>query len=305
VLNTNWSGTAPLKLNGDGTATLNSVATGSWYSPTTANVGSGYWIDITRTSGTTGVNFSAAQGAWTNITNSGLSISLSGTSGVVGTATAGGTYQISSSSGGSPVLGSGTISLSISGLTVIHVYTSVVTNATETIPTGSTNIKLAVWGSGGGGASGHGTGSLADNGSGGGSGGRAYTSNTVAAYGGVGKTFKYTIGNGGAGGNPGSGSAGANNTIVAGTATGFASMTGNGGGGGIAPNTGGAGGTASGGNQSNTTGNVGGNFGGGATGLGTVITGDGAPHGGGGGSGFGAGNAGHAGTIGAAVFFYS
>jgi hypothetical protein len=108
VQSQNWSSTQPLFLAGNGATLLDHSLSSSWYSPNAANVGSGFWINITRTGGTTGVNFSAAQGSWTNITNSGLTI---GTTGAIGTTNVSGTYQISSSSTGTPVLGSGTLFL--------------------------------------------------------------------------------------------------------------------------------------------------------------------------------------------------
>lgn len=303
VQSPNWSGTTPLVLAGNGSATLNGSATSGWYVPNASNVGSGYWIKITRTSGTTGVNFSAAQGAWTNITNSGLTINMTGYTGDVGTVTVGGTYQISSSSGGTPVLGSGTVSLSVNAGTVLHVYTTAVTAATETIPTGTTTVAMEIWGSGGGGGGGHGVGSLFSPGFAGGASGFSKSSYAASALGGVGKTLKYTVTNGGvfgAGGTPGTaGTAGTAGTIVAGTVTGFSTMTANGGvGGGNSVGAIGAGGTASGGNLVNTTGAAGG-----TTGTSGSITGDLSPHGGSGaGGGSGGGTSGKAG---AAVFFYT
>lgn len=303
VQSPSWSGTTPLNLAGNGTATLNGVSTSSWYSPTTANVGSGYWIDITRTSGTAGVNFSAAQGSWTNITNSGLSIGMTGYTGDVGTVSVGGTYQISSSVTGTPVLGSGTISLSVNNGTVIHVYTSPTTNSTETIPTGTTNVYCEVWGSGGGaGASHSASGGGTNYGGSGGCGGFSYSAYTAAALGGTGKTLKYTVTAGGAGSSTQgvAGTAGTAGSITAGTVTGFTTMTANGGGGGGAATSGssgagGAGGTATGGNNTNTTGATGS-----TTGTSGKITGDGSPYGGGGNQVFE-----NAGGAGAAVFYYS
>lgn len=183
----NWSGATPLNLAGNGTATLNSVATSSWYAPTTANVGSGFWINITRTGGTGGVNFTAAQGSWTNITNGGLTIDISGYTGDVGTATASGTWQISSSSGGTPVLGSGTISLSISGLTVTHSYAGSA-SGTETVPTGSTNCLIEVYGDGAGGS---------HNAGGQDGGGGSYCKLNIAVAGG--QTMSWAAGGGGNG----------------------------------------------------------------------------------------------------------
>jgi len=309
VQSPNYSGTTPLVLLGNGTATLNGGASSNWYSPTTSNVGSGYYINITRTSGTAGVNFSAAQGSWTNITNSSLTIGMTGYTGDVGTVSVGGTYQISSSNTGTPVLGSGSISLSVNAGTVIHIYTSPTTSATETIPTGTTNVYAEVWGSGGGGGAAHSTAGGYNGGGTGGGGGFSYSVYTAAALGGTGKTFKYTVTAGGAGGayNGGNGTAGTAGSIVAGTVTGFTTMTANGGSAGTGATVGGsgtngAGGTATGGNNTNTTGN------GTGTGVGTSgkISGDGSPYGAGGSGGLASGaNSGSAGGGGAAVFYYT
>jgi hypothetical protein len=306
VQSPNWSGTTPLNLAGNGAATLNGVATSSWYSPNAANVGSGYWINVTRTSGTAGVNFSAAQGSWTNITNGGLTIGMTGYTGDIGTVTVGGTYQISNSATGSPVLGSGTLSLSVNAGTVIHVYTTVTTNATETIPTNTTTVQMEVWGSGGGGGGGHTAGGGGNNiGGAGGAGGFSYSSYAASALGGGGRTFRYTVPAGGAGGSfgGGNGTIGSAGSISAGTVTGFTTMTGNGGNPGLAATssldgTNGTGGTATGGNNTNTTGGTGN-----TTGTSGKISGDGGPYGGGGGGGV-SGN-GVTGTSGAVVFYYS
>jgi hypothetical protein len=301
VQSPNWSGTTPLVLAGNGSATLNGVTTSSWLSPNEANQGAGYWIDITRTGGTAGVNFSAAQGSWTNITNSGLSIGMTGYTGDVGTVTVSGTYKISNSNSGTPVLGSGTVALSVNAGAILHVYTTG-TAATETIPTGTTNVYAEVWGSGGGGG---GANTGGHRGGYGGCGGFSYSVYTASGLGGTGKTFKYTVpaGGAGAGGTGANGTAGSAGSIIAGTVTGFTTMTANGGafGTGATPSTngtGGAGGTATGGNNTNTTGAAG-------PGAGTAgkISGDGSPYGVGGSGGAVAG--GYAGSSGAVVFRYT
>jgi len=254
-----YTGTAPLALAGNGTATLNGVSAGNWYSPTTSNVGSGYYIDITRTSGQSGVNFRAAQGSWTNITNSGLSINLTGYSGTyAGTVTVNGTYQISSSSGGTPVLGSGSISLSLSGLTVLHVYTTA-GSGTETAPSGSSQVTVELFGACGGG----GGGGSASGGGGGGGGGYSRTLKTGISSG---QTLNYSLSAGGAGGTGSNttgtaGSAGSASTVTSGTIT-VTTMTANSGGGGgggssSPTSTGGSAGTASGGTAANTSGTAG------------------------------------------------
>jgi len=272
---TSSPGLTALNLAGNGSATLNGAGTASWYSPNASNVGSGYWINITRNSGssTSGVNFASAQGAWTNITNGGLTINISGTTGDVGTATAAGTYQISNSSSGSPVLGSGNISLSLSGLSVTHTYTS--GSGTETVPTGASQVVITAWGPGGSGNSP----SSGGNACGGGSG--AYVQKTIAVTGG--QTMTYTVGAGGAavvGGTVTANSGG--NTTVSGTVSGGSvAVAAGGGAAAVSGASSVAGGTASGGNT-----NTAGNPGTGAGGAGFPISGSGgnAPNGGTGGA---------------------
>lgn len=95
-------------LNSNGTITPGANASNppQWFYPTTASIGSSYWINITRISGNGGVNFSAAQGAWTAI-GAGLSIAAAG-----GAGGCAGTYQISTSVTGSPVVAYGNVSVS-------------------------------------------------------------------------------------------------------------------------------------------------------------------------------------------------
>lgn len=256
VQSANWSGTTPLNLAGNGTATLNGAGTSSWYAPTTANIGSGYYINITRTGGTAGVNFTAAQGSWTNITNSGLTIDIGGYTGDVGTVTASGTYQISNSSSGTPVLGSGTISLSLSGLTLTRTYTSG-SALTETAPTGASNVVIEALGGGGGGSSVSGVGSVSAGGGGG------FVSESIAVT--AGQTMTYTVGGGGAGGSVGGAQPGTGGTpsLVTGTVTGGTiNISAGGGQGGVIVGSNVSGGSATGG-TTNTVGN-------GSTGAGTT-----------------------------------
>lgn len=297
VQSSSWSGTTPLNLAGNGTATLNGVTASPWFSPTTANTGAGYWIDITRTGGTAGVNFTAAQGSWTNITNSGLTIDINGYSGDVGTVTASGTYQISSSSSGTPVLGSGTISLSLSGLTVIHTYTGQA-SGTEIVPTGSSNCKIEAYGGGAGG----GFGTL---GTQPGGGGGAYVLLNIAVVGG--NTMPYSVAGGANGSvvlNTNGASAAA--TTVSGTVSGGTVAISAGGGQGN-----GTGGAASGG-STNTAGGTGntsasgagaGPLGGAATTNGNGLPAFGNNYGGGGGASHSGG--GQGGGAGYLIFTYT
>lgn len=233
--------------NGLTTPTSGTAVPGNWFSPTSAGIGASYWINITRTGGSPGVNFSAAQGSWVNIGAGGLTISGS----APGTVT--GTYQLSSSSSGTPVVASGTITITFSPVT--HTYSTAVTNATETIPNGATNCVAEECGGGGGGGGGN---NPNGSGSGGGSSGSVRSSFPVTG----GNTLIYTVGAaGGAGADASNGAAGGASSISSGTQV-IATMTANGGGFGkffqIGPGApGGAGGTASGGNAANTSGNAG------------------------------------------------
>jgi hypothetical protein len=167
---------------------------------------------------------------------------------------------------------------------VLRINTSGV-GATETQPDGAAQVAAACWGSGAGGGGGSGSLCNSKGGGGGGGGGRAYTASIVAE---PNKTFTYTVGAAVAANTNGNAS-----SIANGTAVNLPTMTANGGTKGAtasgAPGAGGAGGTASGGVTSNTTGTAGaagqaggGGGGAGGAGLGTVITSDGAPYGGGG-----------------------
>lgn len=304
VQSTNWSGSTPLFLAGDGTATLNSAATTRWYGPTTSNIGSSYWINITRTSGTSGVTFSAAQGAWVNISNSGLTIDMSGTSGDVGTVTLGGTYQISSSPSGSPVLGSGSIALTKALGTLTRTYTTG-TSATETVPNGATTVVIEAFGAGGGG--GGGRSGCSGNGGGGGGGG-GYVRSSYACSGG--QTIAYTVPAGGTNGGIGANGGNGSGSVVASGTLSITTMTAPGGGGGIAGSSGGAGGaagaTGSGGNVANSTGNTGGAHAGCVGGAGGAgVTGVNGYNGLAGGTGGPVGSLGLTGGTGRVVFKYS
>lgn len=97
-----------ITFNGDGTVLVGGTPIQGWYTPTTSNIGSGYWVNFTRTGGNVGANFSVAQGSWVNITNAGLTVGVSG--GVPGN-NVNGTFQIASDSAGVNVLGAGSITL--------------------------------------------------------------------------------------------------------------------------------------------------------------------------------------------------
>jgi len=293
VQSVNYSGTAPLFLAGNGTATLNSVATTNWYTPTTTNIGGGMYLNITRTGGSTGINFSAAQGSWTNITNSGLTVALTA---LVGNYSVNGTYQISSNSSGTQLVTSGTISLSKNITSLLRIYTSG-SGATETIPVGATNVIIEVWGSGGGGAGQQGAGSLIHDGGGGGAAGYCRTSKTLTSAN-WGQTLHYTVGAQSIVTGNGNASSASSGTLS------ITTMTANGGSG-TTTNAGGAGGTASGGTAANVTGNAGNSYANGsAGGTGTTgtVSGDGSPYGAGG---HGTSGSGSKGGTAAVVFYYT
>lgn len=131
------------------------------------------------------------------------------------------------------------------------------------IPTGAIGVTIEVWGAGGGGGFGY-VGFIAPGEPeifpGGGGGGGGYSKTILVLSGDDGKTINYTIGAGGAGGTNATltGDSGSFSNVYSGTYT-LTTMTANGGGGGesgVYPSQG-DGGTATGGNTTNTTGNGG------------------------------------------------
>jgi len=236
------NGVANLVLAGNGTATLNGVSTSSWFAPTATNIGQDFYILITPTGGTTGYSFSAATGAYTNITASGLAIAINGSGATTSIPSVTGTYVIASDTAGVQQLGAGTITITGS---VTHTYTG--TSGTETAPTGASFVTIKLQSGGGEGFT---SGSSGYGGSGGGqavTGPIPITGGQTLAYALAGGQFQL---NGNA-----SGFAGGNGSVTSGTKT-ITTMSVVGGGGG---NVGSAGavGTASGGTISNTSGSVG------------------------------------------------
>jgi hypothetical protein len=262
VQGASYNGAANLIFAGNGTTTLNGASASSWYTPTTANVGAGYYLLISQTGGTPGYSFSAATGAYTNITSGGLSIGISGSGATTYNVT--GTYQISSNSAGTAVLGSGTITLAGGFTPATHLYTSG-TSATETVPAGASHCYIEVLGAGG---SGNSNASNAVFGACGGGGGLAVLSGINVT---AGNTFTYNVGAGGAGVfNNAQGNGGATSSVTGTVAGGSVSLSVTGGTGGVYGSGiafGGLGGTATGG-TTNTTGNSGGTLSGGAGGSG-------------------------------------
>lgn len=234
-----FGGNGVTSVGGGGSATP-----GNWFSPTTPGIGAGYYVNITRTGGTVGVNFtqsSGVSGTWTLIGAGGLTISPSAAG------TAYGTYQISTSASGAPIVANGTISLT----TFSHTNTYTSGSGTETVPIGASFVAIYATGPGGSGAS---AGGVLQ--AGGGGGGGAYCVSTGIAVAG-GQQFTFNVGAGGAGtsSSPSNGNAGGTTTV---NGTGV-TMTANGGQGGVGSpgGAGGAGGTASGGNSINNSGQSG------------------------------------------------
>ncbi len=229
--------------NGVTTATGGTATPGNWFSPTSTGIGAGYYINITKTGGT--VNFATAQGSWVNIGAGGLTISRSG----VGTAT--GTYQLSTSASGSPVVANGTISLAPFSQT--DTYTS--GSGVETVPAAATSLSIYVVGAGAGGAQG-GAGEFGGVGGGGGGGAQAVSTGIAVT---AGQTLNYSVPSGGAGSNGGNGGSPAAATVTGNGALSAVSLSAGSGVGATYASGGGAGGTASGGNSSNTSGSAGSN----------------------------------------------
>lgn len=85
--------------NSNGTSTggtFNNYGPEAWFTPTTAAIGSSYWIKVTVASGTiTGIT----AGVWTSLT-AGITLTCA-------TGSAQGTYQLSTSAGGTPIVAAG------------------------------------------------------------------------------------------------------------------------------------------------------------------------------------------------------
>lgn len=297
---------ASVTFNGDGTTTLTgtgaSATPSSWYTPPVSGIGSGYWINVTKTGGT-GTFSGITPGVWTNIGAGGLQIGSTPGGGPVS-----GTYQLSTSNTGSPVVANGTISCTFAP--VLRIYTS--GSGVETTPIGATTMIVENWAGGGPGGGGAGSLSLdtAHGGGGGEGGGYCRSSYNISAQPGV--TLNWSVGAGGV-----SPSVGGSSSVTAGTITGFTAMNATGGnpGGNATTGLNGQGGTgganASGGNQVNDEGQNGSNgmtnsSGGlGAPGWNGTVPGDGSPYGAGGKGGDQGGQTGLSGQGGAVVFYYT
>lgn len=228
------SGAANFVMNSDGSITFNGAGSTNWYTPSTASIGNGYWVQLVRTGGDTGVTFNNGLSGWTAL-SSAFTVGLTN---LVGNHSVNGTYSISSSASGSPVVGSGTLTLTQNITSLLRIYSGS-SSGTETIPIGASSVDVEVWGGGGGGGANTST-SFA--GAGGGAGGysRCSFSLTSANYG---QTFNYTAGAAGTGSTGNPGTTGGTSTVSSGTFT-ISTITCTGGGGGaINQGAGGSGGT--------------------------------------------------------------
>lgn len=95
-----WGGNGKNTLTGAG-------ATGpaNWFFPGSASVGDGFWLQVNRTGGTGGVNFTQTSGVWTNIGSAGLTTAAVGAAG-----SATGTYNIARDSAGVNIVATGNLS---------------------------------------------------------------------------------------------------------------------------------------------------------------------------------------------------
>ncbi len=291
TLDTN--GTTSVTKEADDETLINTTT--NWYTPTTTNIGTSYWVQATlvtgsaATSGTFGSRLqlnSARAWNWTTTAVAGVK------SGQI-------KFDFYDASTGGNLVGSVnadfTVTPGAAFTPVTRTYTTG-TAATETAPSGATNVIISAWGGGGGGSRGYEVMCFSEFGGGGGAGGYSQTSTTISG----GQTLIYTVGAGGIGGttanNQTSGSA---TSVSSGTKT-ITTMTGNGGIRGTA-GVGGAGGTASGGTTQNTTGTAGSiPFGGAA-----VVGWNSNTGGLGGEGGEGLGSPGTAGGTGKVIFYYT
>lgn len=113
-----------LYLNSDGTYQINGSAAyispipsnGNWFTPTTTGIGNNYWVRFTRTSfSNNAYGSSSPTTTWLQLSTT-RSVGVSaGALNHVGNATATYLVEISPNSGGSPVVGSGTITFTANG----------------------------------------------------------------------------------------------------------------------------------------------------------------------------------------------
>lgn len=93
---------------GGGTATIDTLDADTWYSPATVGIGSSYWIRATLSSGSTPT--SGTLNTWLQL-NTARSWSNNSGAGAVGTRTSTLSVQVSSSSTGTPVVCSGSVTI--------------------------------------------------------------------------------------------------------------------------------------------------------------------------------------------------
>lgn len=94
--------------SGTGTVATDTVTGDNWYTPNTTSIGSGYWIRATLSSGS--VPSSGTMNTWLQLSSARQWNNSSG-GGAFGSRSSTVLFEISSSSGGSPVVCSGTVSI--------------------------------------------------------------------------------------------------------------------------------------------------------------------------------------------------
>lgn len=97
--------TVTFESDGDATGTSYS-GNASWYSPTTAGIGSSHWVRTTKTGGVGSAVIDPADGAWNSLT-AGVTWTVSG-----GAVSYEGTVEVATDSGGSSIVGTGTLVVS-------------------------------------------------------------------------------------------------------------------------------------------------------------------------------------------------
>jgi hypothetical protein len=78
----------------------------NWFAPTTSAIGSGYWLKIVKSSCTGATSISGITDSTFTQVSANITLAAAG-----GAGSCSGTWSISPSSGGSPIVGSGTISV--------------------------------------------------------------------------------------------------------------------------------------------------------------------------------------------------
>lgn len=95
-------------VGGTGSIVSNTIGSDAWYYPNLAGVGSSYWVRATLSSGST--PSTGTMGSWQQL-SSGRTWSNSSGGGAFGSRTSTILFEVSTSSGGTPVVCSGTVTI--------------------------------------------------------------------------------------------------------------------------------------------------------------------------------------------------